>query len=444
MLQRLIFLGIFICIPGSANAQVLLSEIAWMGTADDANNEWIELYNHGAEDVSVEGWTIDDGGSLLITLTGTISANTIVLLERTDDTSVPSVSAFQTYTGALANDGRTLTLKDTNGSTIDQAVGGDNWESIGGNNETKETPQRTMTGWVTGTPTPGAENVTHDSNTNTNEHNDEENDDTNAGTSARRSGGGGSSKAKTSLETAVIEPDLRVSIEAPRIAYVNQRVTFKAEASGLGKTLLNSLVYAWNFGDTYTADSKEPSHVYEYPGDYVVVSSAAFASHHEIVRHEITVLPVSFTLTRTERGDMLLHNESAHEVDLGGFTLGEFTFPKFSIVKANGTITIPQQRIGTSGAIALRDEQRVLVASLGTVLPPLPVKPLPRLATPAPVETALSISTETSHPISPQTEVIELAAADEPTVIRIGDGQETQQGNVFSRFLWKISEFFNR
>ena len=94
--------------PGSVGASVLISEVAWMGTADNANAEWIELYNNGpAEDVS--GWSLSAVyGQPVITISGTISTNGYVLLERTNDDTIPSVSAFLIYTCTMGNAGEVL------------------------------------------------------------------------------------------------------------------------------------------------------------------------------------------------------------------------------------------------------------------------------------------------------------------------------------------------
>lgn len=369
MMLRIFLTLVFFVLPMGAHAQVMFSEIAWMGSGDDANNEWIELYNHGATDIDVTGWTIDDGNTFAVTLAGSIPSQTIVLLERTDDSSVPSVSAFQIYTGALGNDGRTLTLKDVSGSNMDQVVGGSNWESIGGNNTNKETPQRTMTGWVTGVATPGAQNVEHDSG-----NNDEKatttTENTSTNTVTKKSSGGGSSK-KSSAKIVTLESKdtvLELTLNAPTTAYVNQDVMFEVVPTGAGKTILNSLKYEWNFGDTYTADGKAPKHAFAYPGEYIVIVEATFAKRTVLMRHEITVLPLTVTLSRNEKGDIVLHNNAKYEVDISGYHLQgtqNFIFPKNSVLKSSGTLTIAAHRIGATPAttVTIRDGLETLLAS---------------------------------------------------------------------------------
>ncbi len=156
----LVLCALLVLVPQITFAAVIISEVAWMGTNNDANDEWIEIYNFSSTPTNINGWTLTDGNSLNIPLTGTMTPHGVFLLERTDDTSVPDVTASIIYKGALVNSGATLTIMDEDGTTVSELVGGDNWENIGGNNEKKYTAQLTMEGvWVTGPPTPGAQNI---------------------------------------------------------------------------------------------------------------------------------------------------------------------------------------------------------------------------------------------------------------------------------------------
>lgn len=146
----------FFCVPLFARASVVINEIAWMGMPPNlSSDEWIELYNDGADAVDMCGWTLAaEDGTPSITLAGTVGGGERFLLERTDDSSVPAVLMDQSYTGDLGNGGETLMVKDQGGNIVDTVVGGANWENIGGNNDTKETPQRSGSGWVTAPATP--------------------------------------------------------------------------------------------------------------------------------------------------------------------------------------------------------------------------------------------------------------------------------------------------
>ncbi|MCD5324644.1 MULTISPECIES: phospholipase D-like domain-containing protein [Pontibacillus] len=117
---------------------VVISEIAWMGTTSSYNDEWIELSNNTSANVSLEGWTLEArDGSPSISLSGTISGDGSFILERTDDTTVTEVAADMIYAGSLSNSGEVLELRNSSGVLIDSV---DKWYA--GDNSSKSTMER--------------------------------------------------------------------------------------------------------------------------------------------------------------------------------------------------------------------------------------------------------------------------------------------------------------
>lgn len=101
---------------------VVISEVAWGGTAASPSDEWIELRNNSTQDVWLAGWTLAAiDGRPTIPLTGTIAAGGYFLLERTADDTVLDVPADLIYTWGLHNSGETLVLTDTIGIAMDTA-----------------------------------------------------------------------------------------------------------------------------------------------------------------------------------------------------------------------------------------------------------------------------------------------------------------------------------
>ncbi len=101
---------------------VIISEVAWGGTAASAADEWIELYNNTASPIDLTDWTLTaNDGSPVITLAGSIPAGGFFLLERTDDTAVSDIAADQFFTGDLNNTTDGLTLQDDGAQVIDTA-----------------------------------------------------------------------------------------------------------------------------------------------------------------------------------------------------------------------------------------------------------------------------------------------------------------------------------
>lgn len=130
---------------GKESPQVLISEVAWMGTRISANDEWIELYNASDQDINLAGWKIEaQDGSPAVALSGSIPAHGYFLLERSDDTSVPDAKADVIYKGALENGGEHLKLFDASDILIDEVS---SWQA--GDAKTKQTMERTENRWQT-------------------------------------------------------------------------------------------------------------------------------------------------------------------------------------------------------------------------------------------------------------------------------------------------------
>ncbi|HDZ54239.1 MAG TPA: hypothetical protein ENI19_00925 [Candidatus Nealsonbacteria bacterium] len=173
------FLVLFIFVLSNASVQaanpldVVINEIAWMGTQTAHQDEWIELYNNTSSLISLEGWQLvaQDGVPEII-LARTIPANGYYLLERTDNTTVPNIAADKIYIGNLGNNGEYLKIFDAQDDLIDGINYSKGWPA--GDNSTKQTMERVNsnltgtipTNWQTSQNsggTPKAENSTIES-----------------------------------------------------------------------------------------------------------------------------------------------------------------------------------------------------------------------------------------------------------------------------------------
>jgi hypothetical protein len=129
-------------LEAAPQTDVVINEIAWMGTVNSPADEWMELYNNTAETISLTDWEIRAAdGSPAIELTGEIMPYGFFILERTADDTLPQTPADQIYTGALNNDGERIELLGPGGHLIDEVDCTGGW--FYGNNETKETMERT-------------------------------------------------------------------------------------------------------------------------------------------------------------------------------------------------------------------------------------------------------------------------------------------------------------
>jgi hypothetical protein len=97
--------------PGTLS--VLISEIAWGGTAASPTHQWIELYNPGSEAIDLAGWRLATGDfDPFISLVGTIPAGGFFLLERGEDGILQDILADEVYPmiATLSEGGESLRL----------------------------------------------------------------------------------------------------------------------------------------------------------------------------------------------------------------------------------------------------------------------------------------------------------------------------------------------
>ncbi|MEK7672730.1 MAG: lamin tail domain-containing protein [Patescibacteria group bacterium] len=116
-------LGAF-TVQAATQGDVVINEVAWAGTADNSNDEWIELYNSTTQAISLNGWYIEDDGVAMAAFGDlSIPAHGYFLIEDSEET-ISTVKADLLLGLSLANAGDSLILKDNTGKIIDQVVAG--------------------------------------------------------------------------------------------------------------------------------------------------------------------------------------------------------------------------------------------------------------------------------------------------------------------------------
>ena len=108
---------------------IILSEIAWMGTTNSANDEWIELKNISRQEITLANWQLQDKGGQIhfVFPNAIIQPESFYLLERTDDTTLPDIAADAIYTGGLNNSNEILYLFDASCQLQDKVEANPNW-----------------------------------------------------------------------------------------------------------------------------------------------------------------------------------------------------------------------------------------------------------------------------------------------------------------------------
>ncbi|MBP6857860.1 MAG: lamin tail domain-containing protein [Candidatus Pacebacteria bacterium] len=339
------FATLFICtvllITNYAFASVRITEIAWMGTAESQFGEWIELYNDSAENVSLSGWKLYEGGGdqLVFTLTKTISSEGYLLVERTTASSPDPVPGINDESGpfsgsGFANTGEYLVLKNSVG-TIEQSLDfSSGWPA--GDATTKQTMQWDGSKWITTNPTPksatpkGAEDTPGDPPKN----------NTGVAWSAPKS-----------------EPHIEISI--PKNVYI------KVSAEYSAKTFLEfgqayEGLFLWNMGDgtVYKSNKNEIiNHTYNYPGLYTI-SFAYFRAPYEkkpflyssiektVINNQISFRVISEKGFEFTNSDVVPIDISGWFIELPDNKLIEL--PAFTIIASKKSVLMPFSSFGIS------------------------------------------------------------------------------------------------
>lgn len=338
-----ILLGIPVVMPGMVYADVYVSEIAWMGTLEDANAEWIELYNTG-ESIDLTGWTLAaSDGQPSIALAGSIPGGGFFLLERTDDDTVPHVSADQLYTGAMGNAGEVLTLTNAAGVEVDRVDGAGEW-AIGGDNTTKYTLQKQGGSWITAEGTPRSPNATENtppplsSGTPASEDTRDTTSPTTRTSTTRT--------ASAPQPAPVLQPGLTLDIGTERSVVAGVPHTFEAITRNESGKVLSLDTVTWNFGDGAVGEGSHPRHTYEYPGTYVVRAKAARTPFRDPIRAEaelvVHVVSMALAITHVDSNSIEVANQGGEDVNLSRFALVSgkqyFRIPNDTVLLAGSSI----------------------------------------------------------------------------------------------------------
>jgi hypothetical protein len=118
----------------------VINEVAWMGSGDDSNAEWVEMQNRTKVDLDVSGWQLVDKAEQIraVVPAGVIlSRNGFLLFER-DPHQLPGATVL--YKGVIANADEGLRLFDADCGLQDEVIAKSKWPA--GTNKPKNTAER--------------------------------------------------------------------------------------------------------------------------------------------------------------------------------------------------------------------------------------------------------------------------------------------------------------
>ncbi len=345
MKPAVFILGIAVlAMPMAAFASVVINEIAWMGTINLANDEWIELYNNGDSDINLEGWILiaADGTPNINFSNATnkiIPAGDFFLLERTDDTSVPDIPADLIYTGALLDSGENLIIKDNNGNVINAVDASGGWPA--GDKITRQTMQWNGAIWITATATPKAANANASSQSSQQE----------SSSSSEQQ----SQETDANLDNSkYIQPEKLPKIKAyageDKIVFIGASAEFRGQAFGLDNKPLPNARYLWTFGDGASKEGQNVAYDYKHPGQYIAVLNISSGEYAAADYMLVKAIPNQVFISEVKPGNegwVELENKSDREIDISGYQLKSasqiFTFPQNSHMLSAAYLVVPSE-----------------------------------------------------------------------------------------------------
>ncbi|MFA6797636.1 MAG: PKD domain-containing protein, partial [Candidatus Paceibacterota bacterium] len=147
------------------------------------------------------------------------------------------------------------------------------------------------------------------------------------------------------LSDYVEEESFKVSAGRERIAYVGTPINFTAKNNKDGK----NLDFKWSFGDATENKGNEISHVYKYPGEYIVVLNAQYNGEKAVSRTSVKVLEPKIMLS-INQNSLEITNNGDDEINIGDWKIkgsqSEFLIPRDTIISSKNKVILSLGDIG--------------------------------------------------------------------------------------------------
>ncbi len=357
-------------------AEISITEIAWMGTSASQYEEWVELYNDGADDTSLTGWKLfKAGGVTLFSPTGTIPAGTYYLLCRATTTLTDPLGGTCNEKGTFGGSGLNntndqLVLKDAAGVTKESLDASGGWPA--GNTASKQTMQKSGTDWITAVGTPGSETISVDSDPSPNPDPTADPDPTPDPTPPPTP----TKDSKEKIEKVEPDPIYKARMIIPDFGTAGVAIPMRATVTKNSRGGFISGRFEWSTGDggSYKfLKNITSNHIYYYPGTYQVVMqyySDRFRDQPDTIHKKtITIVPSDIEILGYSNTDGLqLKNGASKEIALDGWIIQssgqEFIFPNYTTLAKGATLALSPKVLGitlSKNSILLLNPSREIV-----------------------------------------------------------------------------------
>lgn len=349
---KIILLLLFTVTPSFSFGQVVINEIMYDVSGSDSGREWIEVQNTGTVETDISSWKFLESSSAsnhsLTLIQGTASIPPSGLAVIVSD-GAKFLIDWSGFSGAIFkasfsmnNTGSTLILKDPDLNVKGEVIYSSAQGAAGDGNSL----QRNGAVWISGGPTPGAQNVSNSNNSIATTTNNSSSSSSQSSSSNNSNTTSSSSSHSSPVPLSDSAPKIvfEVSAGRERLTSVGNRIVFQASVAKSDGISGNSIFYNWSFGDGSTGQGKGVSHQYQFPGEYTVVLNSVSSDLESVSRVTVKVTSPQISLTKVS-GGIEVQNKSSAEINIGGWNLAanqkSFEFPKDTIIQANKKVTFP-------------------------------------------------------------------------------------------------------
>lgn len=344
-------------IPSFVNAQVF-SEIMYDPEGTDTGREWVEIYNNTDIKIDLSKYKLFEAntkhGIVFVTGSQLVGPGGFAVIT---DNAEKFITDYPNFSGnlfdsafSLNNTGEFLDILNLAGSSTDQ-VSYMADEKINNNGLSLQK----IGDWLgdafeVGVPTPGTENST-DLPTDTTET-DNNSVSTGSTTSSGTSDSPGTLSSHSETVTVLnysTTKKIKIGVGRKRLVSVFEPISFELDTN-LSKG--ESAGFTWSFGDGEVGRGKKTEHKYKFPGLYqVIVRANSKKLGKAVSRTEVRVVEPKVSIEIKDflgNKGLSIKNLGKYELNLGGFSVDNFEFPKDTIIKAGENIVFDRELIGVS------------------------------------------------------------------------------------------------
>lgn len=325
----------------------------------DSGREWVEVLNTSSAPVDLLGWKFFEANTnhslTLIKGATTLPAGGFAIISDDSNKFLADQPSFSgvlfSSSFSLNNTGESLALK--NGDLVIDTVA---YSSLWGGAGDGKSIQKSGSVWVANISTPGSINTSEgtswvEKNEATSTSNFSQTSQilqTNSqnGTTEFTYTGGIKTRPTESQAFARVTSDISV--------FAGIETKFKGEMFGGDGKLLEQAIYDWNFGDGVQAKGISVSHIFDYPGDYVVFLKTYSGGSSAFVRLNLEVVSATIEITpvNVNSADVKISNKSSNELNLSDWQISSnnqfFRIPQNTIIIPRGYVIFSLKTTGFS------------------------------------------------------------------------------------------------